>query len=194
MGAQMAKAEGNQVFYRYGIASLNNDRGGQVFTDTGGASGKNDETKGFNLGAGLDLTMLKDIGPGSVFGEVMVDYARYSRKAVRQTTSALLSGTSNSKVSVSGLSVVIAPKYRMSFLDGKLRPWIIPIGVAYLVNSPPSNDSTYLDIGYHAGVGVEYEVISALSVGLDYRMTIASKESGVDMSNSSTDLYVGVNF
>lgn len=187
-------AEGNQVFYRYGIATLKNDRGGEVFTDTGGAAGKNDGTKGWNLGAGLDIQMMKDVGPGDVVGEVMVDYAHWSKKKVRQTTSALLSGTNNSEIAVTGLAVVVAPKYRFHYMEGKLRPWIIPIGLAFLVNSPPSNDTGYLDIGYHAGLGVEYAVLSYLSLGLDYRYTFAAKESAVDLSGNTMDVYAGVNF
>lgn len=195
LGSQAAWSEGNQVFYRYGIASLGSDRGGQVFTDTNGASGKNDSKSGWNISAGLDLSMLKDVGPGDIFGEVMVDYAHYSKKSVRQTTSALLSGTAQSQVAVTGLSVIVAPKYKFTgFLDGKLRPWIIPIGLAFLVQSPPSNDSTYLDIGYHLGVGVEYAVWSALTVGIDFRDTIAAKDGTSDLSNNQFDLYAAINF
>jgi opacity protein-like surface antigen len=187
-------AEGNQVFYRYGISSLDNSRSNQVFTDLNNTAGSNSGKQGWNISGGLDIQMLKDLGPGDLLGEVMVDYAHFSRSYVRSTAETLASSPQLSKVTVSELTVLIAPKYRLSYMDGKLRPWVIPVGLAFLVNSPPSNDSTYLDIGLQAGVGVEYAVLSALSVGIDYRHTFASKESGVDMSNSSMDLYVGINF
>lgn len=196
VGVNFAQAQmGAQVFYRYGMASMSKDRGGQIFTDTGGATTKNDGKSGWNLSAGLDIPMIKEIGPGDLLGEIMVDYAHYSKNSVTQTTSVLTGGSAKSEITVSGLQVVVAPKYRVgTLLEGKLRPWVIPVGLAFLVNSPPSNDTTYLDIGYHVGAGVEYLLMKELSVGADYRMTFAAKEPGLDGSNSSVDLYVGVNF
>jgi opacity protein-like surface antigen len=194
-GAGIARAEGNQVFYRYGMSSLDNSRGTQVFTDTGSASGSNNGQSGWNAGAGLDIGMLKDIGPGDIAGEVLLDYGHYSKNNVRQATAALLGKTSSSEVTVSSLTVAVAPKYRFTpLLGGKLRPWIIPIGLAFLVSSPPSNDTTYLDIGYPVGLGVEYAVLSELSIGLDYRHTFAFKDTTVDASNGTFDLYAGINF
>lgn len=186
---------GGQVFYRYGWNSLSKTRSTQVFTDTNGASGKNDGTSGWNIGAGLDLPLAKEFGPGDLLGEIMVGYAHFSDSRVRQTTSALLSGTNQSNVTVSELTVLVAPKYRLSnFLDGKLRPWIIPAGLAFLVNSPPSNDSNYLDIGYQAALGLEYVFVPALSLGADFRYTVAANEPNLNMTNSQYNLYLGINF
>lgn len=193
--AAQADMFGGQVFYHYGKATLGKDRGGQVFTDTLGTSGRNDETAGWNVGAGLNLPMLKAVGPGDILGEVMVDYAHFSQKEVRQATSHLLSGTANKKVTVSALNVTIAPKYQFTgIMDNKLRPWIIPLGLSFLVNSPPSDNTSYLDVGYHAAVGIEYAVIDNLSLGLAYRNTMAAKEIDVDNSYSTMELYAGVNF
>ena len=189
-----AEPMGGQVFYRYGFNMLANDRGGQVFTDTLGTSGKNDGKGGWNIGAGLDLPLAKDLGPGVLLGEVMATYARFSKKSVLQTTSHLVGGSNKSKVAISQLQVVIAPKYQLSFMEGKLRPWIIPAGLGFLVNSPPSDDTNYLDIGLHLGAGVEYMICSLLSVGVDYRHTFAAKEPGLDMTGGQLDRYVGVNF
>jgi opacity protein-like surface antigen len=197
VSAQSASADlGGQVFYHYGKSSLTNARNNQVFTDTAGNSGLvNDSKDGWNIGAGLDLPLMKAFGPGDVLGQVMVDYAHHSKKEVVQTTSALLGGSNRSQVTVSTLNVLIAPKYRLDGLvGGKLIPWVIPMGLSFLVNSPPSNNTTYLDVGYHAGIGAEYKVIEALSAGLAYRTTIASKDNDVDSSYSTMDLYLGVNF
>ena len=194
---QSAMADlGGQVFYQYGVANLSKDRGSQVFTDTNGQSGHlNDGKSGWDMGAGLDLPLLKGVGPGDILGQVFVDYAHYSKKQVVQTSGALLGQTNLREVTVSTLNVAISPKYRFeSFLGGKVTPWIIPIGLSFLVNSPPSDNTSYLDIGYHLGAGIEYKVIDALSVGLSYRMTLAAKEIDVDNTNSTYDLYVGVNF
>lgn len=193
--AQSSYAEtGGQVFFRYGLSSLKNDRGNQVFTDTNGAAGRNDDKTGWNVSAGLDTALIRKLGPGDIIGEIMLDYSRFSQKQVRQTTSALLGGTNNSEVSVSEFIAVVAPKYRLSLADGKVRPWIIPLGLAFMVNSPPSNDTTYLDIGYHAGIGIEYMVMDILSIGIDYRITLASGDTNFKSTYSTASAYVGINF
>ncbi len=190
-----AFAEGGQVFFHYGKASLTNDRGGGVFTDAGGATTRNDDKGGWNVGAGLDLPLLTNLGPGDLLGQVMVDYAHYSKKRVTQTSSVLLGAATTKEVTVAGLTVLVAPKYKFtSLMDGKLRPWIIPVGLAFLVNSPPSDNATYLDVGVQVGAGVEYAVMKELSVGLAYRQTMSAHEIDTDTSNSTADLYVGINF
>ena len=192
---------GGQVFYKYGTASLKDNRGEQAFTDTYGLSGKNDDDSGNAIGAGLDVPLTKLFG-NTLLGEVMVDYAKFSDKKVLQTASVLKDEAVNtaedgaqyetSNVTVSELNVVVAPKYRFEL--GKIRPWIIPAGLAFMVNSPPSNDTTYLDIGYHYGAGVEYMLNELLSLGVDYRNTIASGDPGIKATYSTFGAYVGINF
>lgn len=190
----MAFAEsGGQVFFRYGFSYLKDDRGTQVFTDTNGAAGKNNDNSGWNVSAGLDTALIRKLGPGDVIGEIMLDYSRFSKKQVRQTTSALLGGTTNTEVTVSEFIAVVAPKYRLDSF-GKIRPWVIPVGLAFMVNSPPSDDTTYLDIGLHTGVGVEYVLSDILSIGVDYRRTFASGEPNFKSTYSNASLYMGINF
>lgn len=194
---------GGQVFYKYGTANLKDDRGGQAFTDTYGLLGENDDDSGTVIGAGLDITLAKLFG-NTLLGEVMVEYARFSDKNVLQTASVLAEealedngaggtvGYVTSTVNVSELNVVIAPKYRFEL--GKLRPWIIPVGLAFMVNSPPSNDTNYLDTGLHYGAGVEYMLTDLLSLGVDYRNTTASGDPGFKATYNSLGIYVGINF
>lgn len=192
---------GGQVFYKYGTASLKDHRGGQAFTDTYGLLGQNDDDSGTAIGAGLDVPLAKLFG-NTLLGEVMVDYAKFSDKKVLQTASVLKDEAVNaaedgslyetSTVTVSELNVVVAPKYRFEF--GKIRPWIIPVGLAFMVNSPPSNDTTYLDTGFHYGLGVEYMLTDLLSIGADYRNTIASGDPNIKATYSTLGIYVGINF
>lgn len=185
---------GGQVFFGFGASFLNDNRGGQVFTDTGGAAGLNDDDTGWAVTAGLDTALVRRLGPGDLVGEILLNYAHFSGNEVRQTTSALLGGTNNSEVKVAELMVLVAPKYRLEFLDGMIRPWIIPAGLAFLVNSPPSNDSTYLDIGYSLGLGVEFRPFSLLSIGVDGRYTFSLEEPNFSASFGTVNGYVGVNF
>lgn len=199
----LASAEmGGQVFYRFGSASLREDRGREVFTDAVNATGagKNDDKGSYAVGAGLDIPLAQLFG-NTLLGEVMVEYAKFSEKEVLQTTSALdvvlpgeggVKSVTTSKVIVSSLAVVIAPKYRFEL--GSLRPWVIPIGLAFLVNSPPSDDTTYLDFGAHFGAGVEYRLIDLLSVGIDYRLNLGSGQSRTKTDYSTFGGYVGINF
>lgn len=197
--ATAASAEmGGQVFYRFGSASLRDDRGGEVFTDTLGLGGENNDKGSYAIGAGLDIPLSPLFG-NTLLGEVMVEYAKFSDKEVLQTTDVITDGlgatpapAATSKVVVSSLAVVVAPKYRLEL--GSLRPWIIPLGLAFLVNSPPSNDTTYLDFGPHFGAGVEYRLIDLVSIGIDYRLTLGSGQSRTKNDYSTFGGYVGINF
>jgi opacity protein-like surface antigen len=187
---------GGQFFFRGGIGFLKNNRGGQIFTDTNSAAGlKNDETSGFSIGAGLDVALVRNFGPGSLLGEIAMDYAEYSRKSVVQTSPSLLGATTLSSIPVSLLSVTIGPKYRLDeIMGGKLRPWIMPAALSFLINSPPTNDATSNDIGYSAGIGAEYLICSAISLGVSGRYTLSMERSHLDNSNYAVDGYLGFNF
>ncbi|MFZ4713786.1 MAG: hypothetical protein ACOYL6_08755 [Bacteriovoracaceae bacterium] len=191
-------AEGNQVFYRYGQSQLDGPRQGEIFTDVKGATGKNDGKKGKNFSAGVDLKMFNcPLFPSnSLLGEIMLDYNRFKDQYVTNAIGTV-AGTSPSKgnVPITELAVVVAPKYRFDgIMDGKLRPWIIPIGMAFMVNSPPSDYTSYLDIGYHYGAGVEYKIVDMASVGVDYRRTQGSGDPGIAIKYSSFGAYLGFNF
>ncbi len=78
---------------------------------------------------------------------------------------------------------------------GKWRPWIIPVGLEWQVISPPSNDSTYLDIGMHFGTGIEYRIIDQISIGIDLRYHWSSKSTNAGaVSFLTTGGYIGFNF
>ena len=185
----------NQVFFRGAYTRLTNNRGGEVFTDTGGANGLNDDKGGFSIAAGLNLALTDpaDMNGLVLLGEIFVEYSRFSKKEVAQTTSALLGGTATSDVHVSELNVTIAPMLRY---DGwkVVRPFFIPIGLAFLVNSPPSNDTTYLDVGLHWALGFDFALSDLISLGVDVRYTYAFDQTNTNNSYLSTGGYAAVNF
>lgn len=188
-----------QVFYRYGFSSLDESRGNQIFTDTAnglGAGASNDDKSGHGFGAGLDLSLMQCplFEQNSLAGEIFVDYNRFSKKYVTNAIGTV-GGVppANATVSVSELAVVIAPKYRFGGL-GNFRPWIIPIGLAFLVNNPPSNTTSYLDVGYQVGAGTEYQVVKQLSLGVDYRYTVGTGDPGLKVKYGSLGTYLAINF
>ena len=185
----------NQVFFRGAYTRLTNDRGGEVFTDTAGANGLNNDKGGFSIAAGLNLALTDpaDMKGLVLLGEIFVEYSRFSKKVVAQATSALLGGTATSDVHVTELNVTIAPMLRY---DGwkVVRPFFIPIGLAFLVNSPPSNDSTYLDVGLHWALGFDFALSDLISLGVDVRYTYAFNQSNTNNSYLSTGGYAAVNF
>ncbi|MCP4243844.1 MAG: hypothetical protein QF890_16855 [Myxococcota bacterium] len=86
---------------------------------------------------------------------------------------------------MSALTVTIAPKARLDGLgSGRFRPFVIPIGLSFLVKSPPSNDTTYLDVGLHFGGGLDILIIDRVSVGVDVRYT-----HGFDTSHTPTSCW-----
>jgi hypothetical protein len=188
----------NQLFFRGAYSSLQDSRGGEVFTDTGGATGTfNNDKGGYSVAAGLDLSAwkLEDYGGANLMGEIFMEYSRFSQNAVIQTTSALLGAPVYSKVAVTELNVTVAPKARFDGLgSGRFRPYVIPIGLSFLVNSPPSDDSTYLDIGLHFGGGIDIVVIDRISVGADARYTYGFQETNTNTRYWSVGGYAALNF
>ncbi len=186
----------NKVFFRGGYSMLTSARGGEVFTDTLSTSGVNDNKGGFSVGGGLDLGLTPPetiAGLASLSGEVFIEFSRFSNASVRQTTSALLGGTTNSTVDVTELNVGINPKIKFDTL-GRFRPFVVPVGLAFLVASPPSNDSTYLDLGLNFALGCDVELLKWLSLGVDARYTHSLEFSNTNTSYFSSGLSLGILF
>ncbi len=201
---------GNMVSFRGGGAWLANDRSEEVFTDTFGLSKKNDGDNGWYVGAGLDMVMTKDIWgmlPGTwALGEIGVEFKRFSSKKVTQTvpSTAAVAGVpagngscctveTAKKVQITMLTVSVAPK--IMFMEGsRFRPWIIPVGLDFHVISPPSNDSTYLDIGAQFAVGAQYRLWKAFHLGVDGRFHLATNQTDTTNNFGTVGGYVGIAF
>lgn len=196
MPAFAKSSKNNKVFFRGGLSLLTNDRGGEVFTDTLSTTTTNDGKTGFNIAAGLDLGLMERnslLDFASLAGEIMIEFSRFSAKRVTQTTSALLAGTATSNVGITELNVGINPKIKFDMWD-TIRPFIVPVGVAFLVSSPPSNDSTYLDLGVNFAAGVDFELLEWMSLGLDVRYTHGFGFNNTNTSYISSGASLGILF
>jgi hypothetical protein len=202
-GAQ--QETGNMVFFRGGWAGLTNDRSNEVFTDVFEFSGSNNGDSGYYVGAGLDLVLTRnvwDLLPGTwVLGEIGVEFKRFNSKKVTQavpTTCAVAGvGTcsveTNKKVKITMLTVNVAPK--IMFMEGsRIRPWIIPAGLDFHVISPPSNDTTVLDIGVQFAVGAQVRVWKALHLGVDGRFHLATGQTDTTNNFGTAGAYFGIAF
>lgn len=201
-----AEGTGNMVFFRGGGAWATSDRSNEVFTDVFGTGGKlNGGDSGYYVGAGLDLVLSKDVwgmmSKAWAVGEIGVEFKRFNSKNVNvavPTTCTAISPPANcsaqtGEVQITMLTVDIAPKIK--FLEGsRFRPWIIPIGLDFHVISPPSNDTTVLDIGAQFGVGGEFQLYKAFHLGLDGRFHLASGQTDTTNNFGTAGGYVGIAF
>ncbi|MBI3809582.1 MAG: hypothetical protein HY284_03880 [Nitrospirae bacterium] len=206
--AAWADETGNMVSFRGGWAGMTSDRANEVFTDVFGRNNqRNDAKSGYYVGGALDLVLSKDVwgmlSKTWALGEIGVEFKRWDSKnvtvAVPSTCAGALGAAApgcsvrNDKVQLTMLTVDIAPKIK--FWEGeRLRPWIIPIGLDFHVISPPSNATTYLDIGAQFGAGLEYRLYKAFHLGLDGRFHLASNQTQTTNSFGTAGVYLGIAF
>lgn len=180
ISAQAQELMGGQVFFKGGYSHLDEPRTGAAFI--GAERGQQDA---WQVGAGLDLPLMKVLD-NTLLGEVMVEYSEVANK--RPTF--LVTGA---KAIENLLHVVVAPKLRIDAL-GSIRPWILPIGLSFNVNSPPTEGATYLSVGGTTGAGIEYVLMKRFSVGVDLRYYFGEDVAGTSTNHLSTGGYIGINF
>jgi hypothetical protein len=134
-------------------------------------------------------------------GEIGVEFKRWDSKVVTVAVPSTCSltvppvcpGVQSGKVQLTMLTVSVAPKIK--FLEGsRFRPWIIPIGLDFHVISPPSNDTTVLDIGGQVGAGFEYHLFRAFHVGVDGRFHLATGQTDTTNNFGTVGAYVALSF
>ena len=191
---------GNMVSFRGGWAGLVNDRSEEVFTDVFGTfNKKNNNNNGYYVGAALDMVMSKNLWgmlPGTwALGEIGVEYKRWNSKKVVQAVPTVAGQTDSldKKVKLTMLTVSISPKI-MFMEKSRFRPWIIPVGLDFHVISPPSNSTTYLDIGAQFAVGAQYRLWKAFHIGVDGRFHLAAGETETTNSFGTVGGYLGIAF
>lgn len=211
--AKATAGGGNMVFFRGGYVRNNHDRQGDILTDTlGGAtsltgvSQSNGKQDGWYAGAGLDLVLSNDLfgfaDSIEVLGEIMFEYKEFDKQDLTlQPLITVVDGSLGNpglatagSVKVGQFTLTASPKVK--FMKGsKFRPWIIPVGLAIHVISPPSDGVTVLEPGMHFAAGVDYNVWNNVYVGADFRYNLVfGKLDGVDMEGFTTGAYAGFGF
>ena len=138
----------------------------------------------------------------SVLGEIAVEFKRFKSKRVFQAVPSTCGfagvpasgcALTTAKVQITMLTVSISPK--VMFMEGsRFRPWIIPVGLDFVVISPPSNDTTVLDVGAQFAVGAQYRLWKAFHVGVDARYHLAAGQTDTVNNFGTTGAYVGIAF
>jgi hypothetical protein len=187
-------SEGNRLFFRGGYAALNSSRGGELFTDV--HTGQNNGTGGYYIGAGEDIMVTNDLWGMmkgiALVGEIGVEFKRWNSNTVTNSE-ALVGNLTPAKVQLTMLTVDIAPKIKFRH-ESDLQPWIIPVGLDFHVISPPSNQTTVLDIGVQFGAGVGYRVWKELWLGMDTRYHVTSNQTNTVNNFWTIGNYVAIGF
>lgn len=104
------------------------------------------------------------------------------------------SGAHCNQVTVSQFTLSAAPKIK--FMKGsKFRPWIIPVGFAFHVISPPSDGVTVFNPGIMFGAGADYNIWGNFYAGADIRYHLTGDDAdGVDTDGFTAGGYLGIGF
>ena len=181
---------GNMLYFRGGYTRNNNERYGAVLTGNNKAS-----DDGWYVGAGLDLVLSNDFfgveDSIEVLGEIMFEYKEFDNLDLKSLTgNAGQTGT----VQLNQFALTASPKVKF-MRDSKFRPWIIPVGLAIHIISPPSDGVTVIEPGMHFAAGADYNVWHNIFVGADVRYNLTFGDlDGVDLNGFTTGAYVGFGF
>ncbi len=197
--AEAPKLSGGQVFFKGGYARMDQPRSNSLLTVQDDPNNRN----GFNVGGGLDLPLM-GIFNSTLLGEIYVEYIQTqhttgdsSAKVETPPNKALAEGRGLENI----LTVGIAPKFRFDNLGSirpwlaPYRPWIIPVGLTFNVNTPVSKAVTNISVGGVTGVGVERLFWNnRLSLGVDFRYYWGPDIPDENLKHLTTGGYLGINF
>ena len=180
---------GGQVAFRGGYAHMDGTMN-SLFSSGG-------SNNGWWVGGSLDIPLMKDPffnNKNTVLGQISLDVIGTGNNT---KSSGAIGGVFDDGGAQNLLKIAISPKYRIDSM-GALRPWIIPIGLSFILNSPPSSSATYLDVGGTTGFGVEYVLPvldNHLSLGLAFAYNFyPSNRNSLNTNNINVGPYVGINF
>jgi len=161
------------IFFRGGYAQATHARNDEVFLNNPllNAVEARNSGQGWYIGAGFDHRLTDDIwglwDGAAIDGEVMFSYMNFGT-SYSAFVGNYTQGAIQVKNQVAQFVLTASPKIKFNQF-GDLRPWIIPVGLAINVVSPPSSGVTYVNPGVMLGTGVEYRIWESIWAGLDFR-------------------------
>jgi opacity protein-like surface antigen len=213
------ESKDNMVFFRGGFAHSNRDRNGvSIKSDVVPAvSQERADKNAWYMGAGFDFSLDDNLfglaDDTEVLAELMFDYKEFGTvkgNALADDKSVVTGGTlaglspnytqtpvttNPRQVTVNQFTLAASPKIK--FLKGNdFRPWIIPMGLALQVVSPPTESITVLQPAMMFGVGADYKLWKSIYVGADarYHYGLGGDMDGVNTNGFTAGGYLGLGF
>lgn len=197
--AESSKLMGGQVFFKGGYMRYEDPRRNSLLTKQDDPNDK----EGYQVGAGLDLPLMTLFG-NTLLGEILVEY-KQSQKTTGDSPAKVEEDPNKILAEKKGFenifTVAIAPKYRFDNLGAtwpslsQIRPWIIPVGLTFNVNTPVNKAITNISVGGTSGIGVERMFWNnRISLGIDFRYYWGPDIPDENLANFTTGAYVGINF
>lgn len=192
---------GGQVFFKGGFVRMDHPRSNSLLT----AQSDSGDQDGWQVGGGVDLPIMQ-IFNSTLLGEIYVEYIQTQK--TRGDSDAQVEGPTapDKKLAEKNgleniLTVGIAPKIRFDNLGtirpwlAPYRPWIIPVGLTFNVNTPVNKAITNISVGGVSGFGLERLFWNnRVSLGVDFRYYWGPDIPDENLRHFTTGGYVGLNF
>ncbi len=202
--AQFPQEVNGLFFWGGGFAALENNRSNELFTDSFGRTGFNDGTNGWFTNAGWDLPVWGLSWGHVIVTEVNLEFKRFASGPVLETEflqdqqgGPVVRLTDRvTKVRITETSASFSPKYRFDNVmqDGRLRPWVIPVGLDISAIGPFTSSHEHLEVGLTFGMGVDYKVTQKIVFGLAARYDAGFGQPGVDTSDFTVGGFIGISY
>lgn len=197
--AETSRLSGGQVFFKGGFVRMEDPRRNSLLTRQDDPTSQN----GWQVGGGVDLPIMT-IFNSTLLGEIYVEYIQTQKTTgnsdaeVEQTPGKKLAeGRGLENI----LTVGIAPKIRFDNMGSirpwlaPYRPWILPVGLTFNVNTPVNKAITNISVGGVSGFGAERLFWNnRVSLGIDFRYYWGPDIPDENLRHFTTGGYVGINF
>ncbi len=198
--SESSKLTGGQVFFKGGLVRMDHPRKNSLLTEQTDSSDKD----GWQVGGGVDLPIMT-IFNSTLLGEIYVEYVQTQK--TKGDSSAKVEDPAPDKELAEGgglenvLTVGVAPKFRFDNMGAirpwmaPYRPWIIPVGLTFNVNTPVNKAITNISVGGVTGLGIERLLLNnRVSLGVDFRYYWGPDIPDENLRHFTTGGYVGLNF
>lgn len=191
---------GGQVFFKGGFVRMDHPRSNSLLT----AQSDSGDKDGWQVGGGVDLPIMT-IFNSTLLGEIYVEYIQ-TQKTKGDSPAEVEPGAPGKKLAEKRgleniLTVGIAPKIRFDNLGSirpwlaPYRPWIMPVGLTFNVNTPVNKAITNISVGGVSGFGAERLFWNnRVSLGVDFRYYWGPDIPDENLRHFTTGGYVGLNF